>query len=169
MARKVEGIKNVLQIVASEDVAGNTVAEVLENFALQYEDVVLSEVEGIKKALQILASKDVAGNTVGEVLENFALQYEDVVLSLVVEDEEGETITAPTIVVKTGDTIGSGTEVTVETDGTYKVKYGPYNFSVAKDTYTTQTGVLSISYYDASKNELTYTVVLEKTPVEPEP
>lgn len=120
------------------------------------------KVEGIKKALQILASKDVAGNTVGEVLENFALQYEDVVLSFVVEDEEGETITAPTIVVKAGDTIGSGDAVTAETDGTYKVKYGPYNFSIAKETYTTKTGVVSINYYDASKNELTYTVVLVK-------
>lgn len=120
------------------------------------------KVEGIKKALKILTSKDVEGNSVGDVLEKFALQYEDVVLTINAVDIAGVAIATPTIVIKTGDVIGSGTEVTAETDGTYKVLFGSYNFSIAKETYTTKTGVVSINYYDASKNELTYTVVLVK-------
>jgi len=53
-----------------------------------------------------------------------------------------------TIVLKKGDTIGSGDVVNAEVDGTYKCLVGDYNYSVSKDTYDTETGVIEITVDD---------------------
>lgn len=72
------------------------------------------------------------------------IETDPAVLTFNVVDGDDAAINTPTIVLKTGSTIGSGTAITAESDGTYKLPVGTYNYSVAKATYTTKTGTFSI-------------------------
>lgn len=116
---------------------------------------------GLKLVLKNLSGKEVDGATLSEVVDNFNLQYETVELSVNVVDELGEPVLTPTIVLKTGSTQGSGTSVNANGDGTYNVKYGSYNISVAKTNFTTATLVFSVDYADATLKEKDITITLE--------
>lgn len=113
------------------------------------------------KAIKNVVSKDVSGaTTIGDALEKLNLQYDDVVLTLNVVDADGEDIASPTIVLKTGATVGSGDAVTAEADGTYKVKYGKYNVSVSKTGYVTKTAIIDVDYTDAKAEAKEVTITL---------
>lgn len=72
----------------------------------------------------------------------------------VIKAADGEEVASPTIVVKVKDS--SGTTVTPESDGTYKLTAGvKYYYSVAKTSYTTVTG-----YYNAKAFDTTLTIAL---------
>jgi len=118
------------------------------------------KVDGLKTALKNITGKEASGETIGEVFEDFNLHYVDVVTTLAVKDEDGEAITGATIVVKKGSTVGSGDAVTAETDGTYKVKAGDYNYSVSKTSYTTKTGTFTVDTTDAKAESKTVDVTL---------
>ena len=81
------------------------------------------------------------------------------ILTIRVVDADGEDIAAPTIVLKTGATVGSGTSVSAEQDGTYEVTVGTYNYSISKTGYTTKTGTFDITKAQLEKS-VTLTVEL---------
>jgi len=116
--------------------------------------------EQLIKFIKNVANKEVAGVTLGETLELANLQYAVVNLTVSVVDEEGKDIDSPTIVLKTGKTIGSGDAVNAEADGTYNVSYGDYNISVSKTGYTTKTAVVTVDYDDCRKEAKELIVVL---------
>lgn len=74
-------------------------------------------------------------------------------------DESEVEVTDTAIVIKTGEVIGSGELVNSEADGTYKCGIGAYNYSVAKDTYVTETGIFTIEEADLDSTKA-ITVVL---------
>lgn len=80
-------------------------------------------------------------------------------VSIVVTDSDNEAITGSTIILKKGSTIGSGDAVTPSEDGNYLCGIGTYNYSVAKDTYVTETGTFDIEEADLDKTK-TFTIVL---------
>lgn len=84
----------------------------------------------------------------------------DVVLTMAVVDDDAAPILTPTIVLKEGAVQGQGATITAESNGTYKVKLGTYNFSVAKTAYATKTGVLSVVGADLAAQAKTVTVEL---------
>lgn len=119
------------------------------------------KVEGLKDTLKNVTGKEVSGETIGEVFENFNVLYKDVVTTIDVKDSDGTAVTGATIVIKKGSTAGSGDTITAETDGTYKVIAGTYNYSVAKTSYTTETGTFEVDAEDAKAGAKTVEVVLE--------
>ena len=60
---------------------------------------------------------------------------------------------------KTGGTIGSGEAVSA-IDGVYKVKQGVYNYSIAKEGYTTVTGTVTISASDIANGSKAVEITL---------
>lgn len=62
-----------------------------------------------------------------------------------IKDADGEAISGSSITLKTGAEVGAGTAVSAEQEGTYKCFVGTYNYSVAKDGYTTATGTITIT------------------------
>lgn len=62
-----------------------------------------------------------------------------------IKDADGEAVSGATITLKTGAEVGDGNAVSAEQDGTYKCFVGTYNYSVAKDGYTTATGTITIT------------------------
>lgn len=65
--------------------------------------------------------------------------------TFVVKDEEdGSVIESPTITVKSGAVIGSGTAVT-PVAGVYSLLEGKYNYSVTKAEYVTKSAVIDIT------------------------
>ena len=74
-----------------------------------------------------------------------AIETDPAVLGFEVTNAGEDDLTdTSTIVLKTGSTIGSGTAITAEDDGTYLLPVGTYNYSVTLATYTTKTGTFSI-------------------------
>lgn len=118
-------------------------------------------VEGLKEALKNVSGKTVSGNTKGEVFENFNLQYKDIILRLSIKDSAGEAVATPTAVLKKGEVVGSGDAITAEADDSYKVVMGVYNYSVSKEGYETESGVITLDRYDAEKAEALIEVVLK--------
>ena len=118
-------------------------------------------VEGLKEALKNVSGKTVSGNTKGEVFESFNLQYKDIALSLSIKDSAGEAVATPTAVLKQGAVVGSGDAVTAESDGSYKVVMGVYNYSVSKEGYEVESGVITLDSHDAEKAEALVAVVLK--------
>lgn len=116
-------------------------------------------VEGLKKSLKNLSGKEVTGNTKGEVFDSFNAQYIDVSLTIAVKDSAGVAIASPTVVLKTGSTVGSGTTVT-ESGGKYPVRMGDYNYSVSKTGYITETGVITVEKDDAKAEAKAVTITL---------
>lgn len=53
-----------------------------------------------------------------------------------------------TITLKKGATQGSGDAVSAETDGSYNLDTGKYNFSIAGSGYTTKTGIVDVTVAD---------------------
>lgn len=90
--------------------------------------------------------------------------HEPCVVTIAPVDESELEVTDTTIILKTGEVAGSGTEVVAEADGTYRCGIGVYNYSVAKDTYVTTTGTFEIAVADLDQTK-TVTVVL---PIEAE-
>lgn len=120
------------------------------------------KVDELIVAIKNIAGKDVEGVTVGDVLENLNKQYEIVELTINVVDGAGDPIATPTVTLKTGSTLGSGTEVSAS-GGTYDVTYGPYNVTVVKATYTTVQQAISIDFDDVEAGTKTVTVTLTLT------
>lgn len=117
----------------------------------------------LKKTLENITSKTTVGNTKGEVLGNFNLLYVDVLTTVSIKDAEGAAVDSPTVVIKKGETIGSGDTVTAESGGGYKVKVGKYNYSVSKTGYDTATGVIDVVLADAKAGNKAINVVLSLT------
>lgn len=121
---------------------------------------------GIKQAIVNVAGKEAIGTTKGELLENLNKQYLDVDLTIAVVDGNGDAIASPTITLKKGATEGSGDAVSASND-VYLVKYGKYNYSIAKTNYTTKTGVIDVTLIDVDAESKTATVELVLAPVAP--
>ena len=117
-------------------------------------------VEGMKALIKNTTGKEVDGNTKGEIFEKFSLQYKNIALALAVVDSDSEDIATPIIALKTGAVVGSGDAVSAESDGTYTVKYGTYNYSISKTGYQTVTGTLTFGYDEAEAGEASAEVVL---------
>lgn len=116
--------------------------------------------DALINTIKNVTSKTVDGATLGEVFEKLNLQYDDVTLTVTVKDSLGAAVDSPTIVLKSGSTQGSGTSVTANANGTYTVKYGTYNISVAKTLFTTHTAIITIGYDEAKAKAKTINVVL---------
>jgi hypothetical protein len=82
------------------------------------------------------------------------------VLTFTVEEEDGTAISGATIALKTGAVVGSGDAVSAESDGTYELVVGTYNYSISKANFKTKTGTFDIIESQLEKN-VSLTVVLE--------
>lgn len=118
-------------------------------------------VEGLKKAFLNVAGKEVEGETKGEVFHNFNLYYVLVATTISVKDSAGSAIATPTIAIKKGSSIGSGDVVSAESDGSFNLIMGTYNYSVSKTGYITKTGLITIVSADAEAEAKALTVALD--------
>lgn len=98
-------------------------------------------------------------DTVGAVLERYA-DIEEGKTNLSFSCKiSGEAAEPDSVTLKTGGTIGSGEAVSA-TDGVYKVKQGVYNYSIAKEGYTTVTGTVTISASDIANGSKAVEITL---------
>ena len=130
-------------------------------------------VKGNKAAVVRAFIKQVEGyeipssyESVGEVLERYAEIEEGLIKVAFSCKISGTATTADSITVKTGATVGSGTEVEAGTDGKFSCKQGTYNYSVVKDGYTTVTGTFTISASDVATGSKTIDVTLVAAPAQ---
>lgn len=117
-------------------------------------------VDGLKKAIKNATGVEVAGKTKGEVLADYNLKATEIALTLSIVDGDGAEISTPTVTLKTGKTVGSGTSVSAGGDGKYAVKLGGYNYSIAKVGYTGKTGTIDITAEDVAAGEKTVVIAL---------
>lgn len=205
MGRKVVGLKKAFKNVASKEVEGNTVGELLQNLDLQYTDVAFT-INVLNKAGTALSGSTIvlktgstqdAGDAVSATSGstypvhygsyNYAISkanYEtekgiivigydearageaslDVTLltfaqvTVGVKNSGGEAIDTPVITVKKGATPGSGDEVTA-VNGKYPCLVGTYNYNVSKADYETETGTFVIAKADL-ETEVALPIVL---------
>ena len=145
MGRKVEALKRLIVYKGGTAVDG-TIAELVKILVKQTDDVDVPD--------------DV--KTIGDVLEYVAkVLIEEAVVTIAPKNSvTNAAITGSTIVVKTGTSIGSGTTVDAETNGTYLLKEGGYNVSVSKTGYATKTATFTVTESDVVTGSVTISVAV---------
>lgn len=103
--------------------------------------------------------------TVGEVFKYWADLEEGVAkVTISPKDSSDQPITGATVILKKGSVIGSGDVVEAGEDGKYSCLQGVYNFSIAKEGYTTKTGTFEVTASHVTSGSLTVSVALQTAP-----
>ncbi len=98
--------------------------------------------------------------SLGDILEYWADLEEGIAKTSFVCKSGSTDVTPTSITLKKGSTVGSGDEVAVDTDGTYHLVQGSYNYSIVAEGYNTKTGTFNVSASDVKSGTKSVAVEL---------
>ena len=98
--------------------------------------------------------------SLGDILEYWADLEEGIAKTSFVCKSGATSVTPTSITLKKGRTVGSGDAVDVDTDGTYHLVQGSYNYSIVAEGYVTKTGTFDVSASDVKAGTKSVSVEL---------
>ena len=98
--------------------------------------------------------------SLGDILEYWADLEEGIAKTSFVCKSGSTDVTPTSITLKKGSTVGSGDAVDVDTDGTYHLVQGSYNYSIVAEGYVTKTGTFDVSASDVKAGTKSVSVEL---------
>lgn len=98
--------------------------------------------------------------SLGDILEYWADLEEGIAKTSFACKSGATSVTPTSITLKKGSTVGSGDAVDVDTDGTYHLVQGSYNYSIVAEGYVTKTGTFEVSASDVKAGTKSVSVEL---------